>query len=160
MSCGRCGKAILAQQGGSMCATCRSPAAQCSIWYVFFYPIPQTLIRTCPQPPSGEIYALPVRRLLARWPPGLLQAVLRRNAAGPLPSTTIAVVGGILAEISPSSSLPFDVAQQGQRVRRHDRYRGARLCYRCVCCGCALPPPVDGPFLRGGVRPFLLGSKL
>ena len=35
MSCGRCGKAILAQQGGSMCATCRSPAARCSIWYVF-----------------------------------------------------------------------------------------------------------------------------
>jgi SEA/GATOR complex protein SEA2/WDR24 len=34
MSCGRCGKPILAQQGGSMCATCRSPAAQCSIWYV------------------------------------------------------------------------------------------------------------------------------
>jgi len=36
MSCGRCGKPILAQQGGSLCATCRSPAAQCSIWYVFF----------------------------------------------------------------------------------------------------------------------------
>lgn len=36
MSCGRCGKPILAQQGGSMCATCRSPAAQCSIWYVSF----------------------------------------------------------------------------------------------------------------------------
>jgi hypothetical protein len=36
MSCGRCGKPILAQQGGSMCATCRSPAAQCSIWSVPF----------------------------------------------------------------------------------------------------------------------------
>ncbi|KAN0107163.1 hypothetical protein V8E52_010470, partial [Russula decolorans] len=33
-SCGRCGKAILAQQGGSMCATCRSPAAQCSICHL------------------------------------------------------------------------------------------------------------------------------
>ncbi|KAI0255356.1 hypothetical protein BJV78DRAFT_1273608 [Lactifluus subvellereus] len=34
MSCGRCGKAILAQQGGSMCANCRSPAAQCSICHL------------------------------------------------------------------------------------------------------------------------------
>ncbi|KAI0003209.1 hypothetical protein BJV74DRAFT_812265 [Russula compacta] len=34
MSCGRCGKPILAQQGGSMCATCRSPAAQCSICHL------------------------------------------------------------------------------------------------------------------------------
>ena len=34
MSCGRCGKPILAQQSGSMCANCRSPAAQCSIWFV------------------------------------------------------------------------------------------------------------------------------
>ena len=34
MSCGRCGKPILAQPGGSMCASCGSPAAQCSIWSV------------------------------------------------------------------------------------------------------------------------------
>jgi len=34
MSCGRCGKPILAQQGGSMCATCRSPAATCSICHL------------------------------------------------------------------------------------------------------------------------------
>jgi len=48
MSCGRCGKPILAQQGGSMCATCRSPAAQCSIWYVSFF-IPHFLLSANPQ---------------------------------------------------------------------------------------------------------------
>jgi len=34
ISCGRCGKPILAQQGGSTCATCRSPAARCSICHL------------------------------------------------------------------------------------------------------------------------------
>jgi WD repeat-containing protein 24 len=38
MSCGRCGKPILAQQVGSMCANCKSPAARCSIWFVHLYP--------------------------------------------------------------------------------------------------------------------------
>ncbi|KAH9977109.1 hypothetical protein BGW80DRAFT_1287386 [Lactifluus volemus] len=34
MSCGRCGKPILAQQVGSMCANCKSPAARCSICHL------------------------------------------------------------------------------------------------------------------------------
>src|SRR5580692_467335 len=92
------------------CAQLADPLQHSARFGTFFFggfPIPQALIQTCPQPPSSKIYALPVRRLLARWPPGLLQAVLRRDAAGPPPSTTIAVVGGILAEIPPSSSLPF-----------------------------------------------------
>jgi WD repeat-containing protein 24 len=40
MSCGRCGKPILPQQVGSMCANCRSPAARCSIWFVPFSLLP------------------------------------------------------------------------------------------------------------------------
>ena len=118
MSCGRCGKPILAQQGGSMCATCRSPAAQCSIWSVPFLFCDYILKRgTCPQPPSSKIYAFPVCRLFPRWPPSLLPAVLRRDPAGS-PSSTTGAVARVPDEIS-SSSLPLDVdvAEQRQRVR-------------------------------------------
>jgi hypothetical protein len=124
-SCGRCGKAILAQQGGSMCATCRSPAAQCSIWYVFFIPFYYYLfsfLRTIDskhilKPPPSKIHALPVRHMLARRSPSLLPPFLRRNTVSSPSSPTTSALARIPDEI-PFSSLPFGVGVAKQRQRR------------------------------------------
>ena len=40
-----------------------------------------------PQPPSGKVHALPLQHLLARRPPELLHAVLRKDAFSFAPDT-------------------------------------------------------------------------
>ena len=90
VSCGRCRKPILAQRNGSTCATCRTPAARCSIWYYceMHSPNNKRLTPEClPQPPSGKVHALPLQHLLARRPPELLHAILRKDAVGFAPDT-------------------------------------------------------------------------
>ncbi len=64
--------------------------------------------KSVPKPPSSKIDALPVRRLLPRWPPGLLQALLRRDAVSPPSSITTIAIAGIAAEVA-YSSVPFDI---------------------------------------------------
>ncbi|KAI9508833.1 hypothetical protein F5148DRAFT_1192288 [Russula earlei] len=69
MSCGRCGKPILAQRGGSMCPTCRLPAAKCSICHL---PV-KSLLFQCVVCSHGGHQAC-YRRFYAEMPLALLPA--------------------------------------------------------------------------------------
>ncbi|KAF8461963.1 hypothetical protein DFH94DRAFT_52973 [Russula ochroleuca] len=79
ISCGTCGKPILAQQGGSMCATCRSPAAQCSICHL---PVKSMLFQ-CAVCSHGGHQAC-YRRFYAEIPLALLSAPQAPSPGSPL----------------------------------------------------------------------------
>ncbi|KAI9433933.1 hypothetical protein H4582DRAFT_2112706 [Lactarius indigo] len=79
VSCGRCGKPILAQRNGSTCANCRTPAARCSICHL---PVKSMLFHCAICSHGG--HQICYRRFYAKMPSVLLPTPLAPSPASPL----------------------------------------------------------------------------